>query len=107
MRQQWATLHTRNCPRAAAPPVLPRSWCVGDYCAIDAEGGSPKSPKKKKKKKGSLGESFAVVRSSPKVRDRRPRASNAAGPCAAKQQPTRRVCCTPLAGWRRPLEEHA
>lgn len=43
------------------------NWCVGDYCAIDAEGGSPKSPKKKKKKKGSLGESFAVIRSSPKI----------------------------------------
>ncbi|KAL4430786.1 hypothetical protein ABPG75_006042 [Micractinium tetrahymenae] len=41
------------------------NWCVGDYCAIDAEGSSPKSPKKKKK--GSLGESFAVIRSSPKI----------------------------------------
>ncbi|KAL4419151.1 hypothetical protein ABPG77_009127 [Micractinium sp. CCAP 211/92] len=50
----------------AAKFVLDK-WCVGDYCAIDAEGGSPKSPKKKKKKKGSLGESFAVIRSSPKI----------------------------------------
>lgn len=45
------------------------NYCVGDYCAIDFEASSPKSPKgkKKKKKKGSLGESFAVIRSSPKI----------------------------------------
>jgi hypothetical protein len=45
-------------------PVL-SSWCVGDYCAIDPDGSNPTA--KKKKKKGSLGESFAVIRSSPKV----------------------------------------
>jgi hypothetical protein len=36
---------------------------VGEYCAIDENGSKPK----KKKSKGSLGESFAVIRSSPKV----------------------------------------
>lgn len=41
------------------------NWCVGDYCAIDADGTKPTA--KKKKKKGSLGESFAVIRSSPKI----------------------------------------
>lgn len=37
---------------------------MGEYCAIDENGSKPK----KKKSKGSLGESFAVIRSSPKVR---------------------------------------
>lgn len=41
------------------------NWCVGDYCAIAADGTKPVA--KKKKQKGSLGESFAVIRSSPKI----------------------------------------
>ena len=44
------------------------SWCVGDYCVIDETGAKPTPPSKKRKSKGSLGESFAVIRSSPKVR---------------------------------------
>ena len=61
-RWHLAAAPTLPCP----PPLdLPRSWCVGDYCAIDADGTKPTA--KKKKKKGSLGESFAVIRSSPKV----------------------------------------
>ena len=47
------------------PPLL--SWCVGDYCALDDAASSPKAGGKARKKKGSLGESFAVIRSSPKV----------------------------------------
>lgn len=40
---------------------------MGDYCAITEEGTKPGGGKKKKKR-GSFAESFAVVRSSPKVR---------------------------------------
>ncbi len=40
---------------------------MGEYCAITEEGTKP-GVGKKKKKRGSIGESFAVVRSSPKVR---------------------------------------
>lgn len=42
-------------------------WCVGEYCAITEEGTKPGAGKKKKKR-SSFSESFAVVRSSPKVR---------------------------------------
>ncbi|KAI7841534.1 hypothetical protein COHA_004705 [Chlorella ohadii] len=49
----------------AAKFVLDR-WCVGEYCAITEEGTKPGAGKKKKKR-GSIGESFAVVRSSPKI----------------------------------------
>ncbi|PRW58365.1 ADP,ATP carrier 1 isoform A [Chlorella sorokiniana] len=41
-------------------------WCVGEYCAITEEGTKPGAGKKKKQK-SSFSESFAVVRSSPKI----------------------------------------
>lgn len=57
----------RNLPFAQRCLALPCRWCVGDYCAITEEGTKPGGGKKKKKR-GSFAESFAVVRSSPKVR---------------------------------------
>ena len=50
---------------------------MGEYCAIDENGSKPK----KKKSKGSLGESFAVIRSSPKVRRGGGHTGHACGMC--------------------------
>ena len=63
----WLLLLLTPCP--CLPLLDAHSWCVGDYCVIDETGAKPTPPSKKRKSKGSLGESFAVIRSSPKVHE--------------------------------------
>lgn len=48
----------------AAKAALDR-WVIGPYCSLDPSTGSKPSPRKKKK--GSLSESLAVIRGSPKI----------------------------------------
>ena len=57
--------HTHHTHTHTHHPTRTRRWCVGDYCAID-ETGAKLAPRKTKSKR-TLGESFAVVRDSPKV----------------------------------------
>jgi AAA family ATP:ADP antiporter len=43
-------------------------WVIGPYCSIDpATGAGPRAPPRAKKSRGSLGESLAVIRASPKI----------------------------------------